>query len=131
VVVPMELPAEELPAEDPEAVRQAQSQPVAVPAQIPNGMGCCLSMDLDRAFQTIDSGSVLAKFRSFRTGRLYTLSQPKTPPLLDAETKTPLGSAEQSLGTDPKGAAYLSRPSGSVGNDNYEPLSFRPRRSEG
>ena len=72
-------------------------------------------MDSDRAFQTIVSGSVLAKFGSFRTLGLYTLSRPKNPLVqitrrLDPENKAPLGSAEMSLGTDPKGAEYLRRP---------------------
>ena len=64
---------------------------MAVAAQIPNGMGSRLLMDLDRAFQTIDSGSVLAKFRSFRTGRLYTLGRPKTPPCSMQKQKHPSG----------------------------------------
>ena len=87
----------------------------AVPDQVPNGTQGCLSMDSDLAFQTIVSGSVLAKFGSFRTLGLYTLSRPKNPLVqithsLDPENKAPLGSAEMSLGTDPKGAEYLRRP---------------------
>lgn len=69
----------------------------------------------DRAFQTIVSGSVLAKFGSFRTRGLYTLSPPKKSLVsitrrLDPQNKAPHGSAEISLGTDPKGAEYLRRP---------------------
>jgi len=65
------------------AVAVQEGQKGAGPDQVPNGTQGCLSMDSDRAFQTIVSGSVLAKFGSFRTLGLYTLSRPKNPLGLD------------------------------------------------